>query len=77
MVEVIIIYVAFNKKTPQAKMSFYSEKYQKNLYVYTITDKDIYICGDSPHMEKRTECYVIKEEDILDKQIKLPPWEEK
>lgn len=73
----IIICVAFNKKTLHAKMSFYSEKYQKNLYVYTITDKGIYICGDSARMEKRTECYVIKEEDILDKQIKLPPWEEK
>lgn len=77
IMEVIIICVAFNKKTLHAKMSFYSEKYQKNLYVYTITDKGIYICGDSARMEKRTECNVIKEEDILDKQIKLPPWEEK
>lgn len=70
-IEIIVGMIIMKKQTKKASIIFFSPENNKNIYIYLKNNQGKFICGNSKIMEECTEYYVIPQEHILDKKLKL------
>lgn len=69
--QVIVGLISMKKQVWKASIIFFSPENHKNIYIYLKNNQGYYICGNNKTMEECTEYYVIPQEHILDKKLKL------
>lgn len=69
--EIILGLISIKKQVRKASIIFFSPENHKNIYIYLKNNQGSYICGNNKIMEGCTEYYVIPQEHILDKKLKL------
>lgn len=69
--EIILGLISIKKQVRKASIIFFSPENHKNIYIYLKNNQGSYICGNNKIMEECTEYYVIPQEHILDKKLKL------
>lgn len=70
-IEIIVGTISAKKKRKSASIVFFSPENHKNIYIYLKNDQGNYICGNNMIMEECTEYYVIPQEHILERKLKL------
>ena len=70
-IQTFVCIISIKRQGKKASIVFFSPENHKNIYIYLKNDQGNYICGNNRIMEECTEYYVIPQEQILDKKLKM------